>query len=169
MIPLGSEALFPARIFRFRIGAANVASDDLRMFAQFSERPFQIRDGESPVLPICQRVLRPETIEINRHVNISAAKIGHKNFEMFAPVALQNRTATLSIFHWAIVNPGMNLQPAFALTSAIRKNIVRPPALEISTAPDCDVLDVRELKRAVDPSAAAPFRRPNVPVRMIIE
>jgi hypothetical protein len=88
---------------------------------------------------------------------------------MFAPITLQDRPASLSIFHRAIVGPGMNFEPAFAFTSAIRKNIVRPPALEISAAPDCNVLNVRELKRAVDPSATAPFRRTNVPVRVIIK
>ena len=46
---------------------------------------------------------------------------------------------------------------------------MRPPTFEITTAPNGDVLDVRKLKRAIDPAAAAPFRRTNVPVRMIIK
>src|SRR5256885_8489190 len=88
---------------------------------------------------------------------------------MFAPVVLQDRTTTLSIFHWAIVGPRMNFQPALAFAGAIRKNIVRPPALEIPATPNCDALDMRKLERPVDPSAATPFRRANVPVRVIIK
>jgi len=63
----------------------------------------------------------------------------------------------------------MNFKPAYALAATVGKNIVRPPALEISAAPNGDVLDVRELKRTIDPAAAAPFRRTNIPVRMIIK
>src|SRR5207248_5761001 len=58
---------------------------------------------------------------------------------------------------------------ALAFAGAIRKNIVRPPALEIPATPNCDALDRRKLERPVDPSAATPFRRANVPVRVIIK
>src|SRR5260370_40766733 len=63
----------------------------------------------------------------------------------------------------------MNFKPAYALGQTVGKNIVRPPALEISAAPNSDMLNVRELQRAIDPAAAAPFRRTHIPVRMIIK
>ncbi|MEY2542680.1 MAG: hypothetical protein QOE81_141 [Verrucomicrobiota bacterium] len=63
----------------------------------------------------------------------------------------------------------MNFKPACAFTGAVRKNVMRPPALEISAAPDRDVLDLRKFERAIDPSAASPFRRTHIPVRVIIE
>src|SRR5712691_11248448 len=88
---------------------------------------------------------------------------------MVAPVFLQDRAATLSIFHRAIVGPGMNLQAAFALAAAIGENVVRPPAFKIPAAPDRDVLNVRELERAIDPAATTPFWRSNIPVGMIIK
>ena len=63
----------------------------------------------------------------------------------------------------------MNFESPFAFTSAVCENIVWPPALKIAAAPNRDVLDVRKLKRAIDPAAATPFRRSNVPVGMIIK
>src|SRR5207248_3966305 len=124
---------------------------------------FEIPGRKPSVLPICQRVLRPKTIEIDRNVNILVAEIGNKHFEMIAPIFLQDRTATLSIFDWAIVSPGMNFKPAHAFGAAVGKDIVRPPALEISAAPNRDVLDVHELERAIDPASTAPLWRTHVP------
>jgi hypothetical protein len=63
----------------------------------------------------------------------------------------------------------MNLKPSCAFTGPICKNVMRPPTLEISAAPDRDMLDLRKLKRAIDPSAASPFRRTHIPIWMIIE
>ena len=63
----------------------------------------------------------------------------------------------------------MNFEPAGALSFAVGENIVWPPAFEISTAPDRDVLHMRKLERAIDPTAAGPFRRRDRPVGMIIE
>jgi len=88
---------------------------------------------------------------------------------MVAPVVPQDRAATLSMFYRATVGPRMNFEPPFVFTSAVCENIVWPPALKIAAAPNRDVLDVRKLKRAIDPAAATPFRRSNVPVRMIIK
>src|ERR1700730_7843473 len=98
MVPFRSEALFPARILRFRVGTTNVAGYDSALFAQFGERPFEIGNRESPILPICHRILRPKTIEIDRDINILAAEIRSEHFELSAPVFLQDGTATLSIF-----------------------------------------------------------------------
>ena len=107
--------------------------------AQFPERPLEIPDHQSPILPICHRVICPKTIEIDRNVNILLAEIGDKQFEMVSPIFLQDRAATLSIFDWAIISPGMNFKPAFALGAPVGEDIVRPPALKIAAAPPRDV------------------------------
>jgi hypothetical protein len=55
------------------------------------------------------------------------------------------------------------------LRRTVREKVVRPPAFEISATPNRNVLNYRELQRAIDPSAAGPFRRRNRPVWMIIK
>ena len=63
----------------------------------------------------------------------------------------------------------MNFEFAGTLCAVIAKNIVRPPAFEIAAAPNAHALDVRKFQRAIDPAAAAPFWRADVPIRMIVE
>ena len=88
---------------------------------------------------------------------------------MFAPIVLQDCPGALSIFHRTLVSPGMNFKPALSFAAPIGKDIVRPPSFEISAAPNGDVLNIRELERAIDPAATAPLWRTDVPVRMIIK
>jgi len=169
MIPIGRELLFPARVLRFRIGSTNIAADDLCVPAQFFKRPLEVGHCESSALPIRHRIFRAQTIEIDCDVNIRAAKTSRKVFKLIAPVFAQDRSATLSIFHRPIVGPRMDFQSSAALSAAISKNIVRPPAFKISATPDRDALHMFELERAIDPTAASPARRSDRPVRMIIE
>ena len=169
MVPFRSEALFPTRVLWRRISAANVSGDNSRVFPQFFKRPFEVPNREPAILPIRNRVIDSKTIQIDRDVNIGAAKVGYEVFETAAPVLAQNRTLTLSVFHRAIIGPGMHFEPAATFGAAIRENVVRPPALEISAAPNRDMANVRQLERAIDPAAAAPLWGANVPVRMIIE
>src|SRR5437763_7922805 len=63
----------------------------------------------------------------------------------------------------------MNCERARALRFPISENLMRPPALEISAAPDRDVPNLWQLQCTIDPAAAAPARRPNIPIRMIIK
>jgi len=89
--------------------------------------------------------------------------------ELFSPVFAQDRSGTLSIFHRTIIGPGINFQFAVALSAAVGENVVGPPAFKIPAAPDRDVLQLLEFESAIDPAAADPFGRANVPVRMIVE
>src|SRR5580700_10958378 len=139
------------------------------MLVQFSKRPFKIGDSKVPVLPICESVIRSETIKIDRDVNIRAADFFRELLELFSPAFAQDRAGTLSIFHRTIIGPGMNFQVAVALSAAVGENVVGPPAFKISATPYRNVLQLLELQRAIDPAAAGPCRRPNVPVRMIVE
>ena len=169
MIPVRSELLFPARIPRLGVGAANVATDDPRGLPQFSERPLNIGNFESAILPIRRRIIRAQTIQVDCDVNVLVAQIRCELFELVTPILAQDRARALSIFDWPIVGPGMNFEPAGALRAAIRENVVRPPTFEISAAPNRDMLHMRQLERAINPTAARPFRRSDRPVRMIVE
>ena len=169
MVHFRGKSLLPARIDRFGKGSTNIARHDLRDRAQFSHRPEEICHRKPPAFPICDRFFAAKTIKIDRNINIGPTETSNEHFEMVAPIVPQDRAATLSMFHRAIVGPRMNFEPPFAFTSAVCENIVWPPALKIAAAPNRDVLDVRKLKRAIDPAAATPFRRSNVPVRMIIK
>lgn len=88
---------------------------------------------------------------------------------MFPPIVAQNRAATLSIFHRSLIGPGMNFQTAGAFRAAISKKLPRPPALKISTTPNADALHMWQFEHAIDPTAATPFRRAHVPVRVIVQ
>jgi len=88
---------------------------------------------------------------------------------MFPPILAQNRSAPLSIFHRPLIGPGMNFQTAGAFRAAISKKLSWPPALKIAAAPNADAPYMRELQRTIDPAAAAPLRRANVPIGMIVE
>ena len=63
----------------------------------------------------------------------------------------------------------MNLKIAIALRAAVPENLRRPPALEISAAPNADQLHMRKFERAIDPTATAPFRRAHIPIGVVIE
>lgn len=63
----------------------------------------------------------------------------------------------------------MDFEFSGALGAAIAEDLAGPPAFEITAAPDADLFNVRQIQGAVHPTAATPFGRANVPVRMIIE
>jgi hypothetical protein len=88
---------------------------------------------------------------------------------MLAPVVAQNGAATLLIFRGPSIRPWMNVKNACSLRATIAKQLVRPPAFKISATPNADAAHVRNFQRAIHPTAAAPFRRAHVPVRVIVE
>ena len=51
-----AKRLLPTRIFRRRIRAANVATNDTGRFAQFSKRPLKIGHREATALPVRHRL-----------------------------------------------------------------------------------------------------------------
>lgn len=86
MIPVRRELLSPARILPLRICATNIAADDLRVLAKFSEGPFKIAHCEAAVFPIGYRFVCAKTIEVDRDVNVRAAQIRGELFESFPPI-----------------------------------------------------------------------------------
>lgn len=63
----------------------------------------------------------------------------------------------------------MDFQAAGAFRAAVAEDLLRPPAFKISAAPDTDLLDMRKFKRAIHPTATAPFWRAHIPVWMVVE
>ena len=88
---------------------------------------------------------------------------------MIAPIATQDRSPPLPIFRRTIVGPGMYFESPVAFRAPIAKNLMRPPALEVAATPHAHAPHMREFQRTIDPAAAAPLRRANVPIGMIVE
>src|SRR5207244_8639813 len=63
----------------------------------------------------------------------------------------------------------MDHKRAGAFRFAISKKLMRQPTLEIPATPNRDLPDMRQLQRAIDPAAATPARRTDIPIGMIIE
>ena len=169
MIEFRSETLFAPRIFRRRIGAANVATDDPAGFAQPSKRPLKIGDREPAALPICHRLFNVQTIKIDRDVDISVSETLRKLLKTLAPILTKNCAPPLLVFAWSIVCPRMHFKNPGAFSAAVTEDLVRPPTFEISAAPNCYVLDLREFQPAIDPATASPFRGAHIPIWMIVE
>ena len=169
MVHFRGEPLFPARVSRLGKSAADVASNDGAFLAQFSQGPGKIDDGEAAIFPISHNFVGAQRIKIDRDVNIGASYAIDELFEMLAPIVSQDRAAPLSIFLRPIISPGMDFKLARAFRPAVAENLLRPPAFEISAAPDADLLNVRKLERAIHPTATAPFGRAHIPVGMVVE
>jgi len=169
MVHFRGEPLFPARVRRLGKSPADIAGNDGAFLAQLSQGPGKIDNGKAAILPIGHDFVGAQRIKIDRDVNIRASKTSHELFEMLAPIFSQNRAATLSIFRRPIVGPGMDFELARAFCPAVAENLLRPPAFEISAAPDADFLNVRKFERTVHPTATAPFWRAHIPVGMVVE
>ena len=169
MVYFRSEFLFPARVLRFGISTTNIAGDDVRSFAQFFQCPHKIANVEPAAFPIGHGFSCANTIEVDRNVELCSAETGGKVLEFPSPIFTQNCAATLSIFYRSIIRPRVHFKFARAFRAAIAENLVRPPAFKIAATPDAHALHMRKFERAINPTSATPFRRPNVPVGMVIE
>ena len=169
MVHFRSEFLFPARVLRLGISTTNIASYDARSFAQFFQCPDKIDNVEAAAFPIGYGFLCTNAIEVDRNVDMCSTETRGKVFEFPSPIVTQNCAATLSFFHRPIIRPRVHFKFARAFRATISENLVRPPAFEIAAAPHAHELHVRKFERAINPTSAAPFRRPNVPVGMIVE
>jgi len=169
MIEVCRESLFPARVNRRRVGPANIATDDPGVRSQRLQSPNHIGHVKSPVLPVCRRRLGAQTVEIDCHVNGACGDFGGELFEFCTPIIAPNGAATTLILRRSIVRPRMNIQPPLALRAAIPENLSRPPAFKITAAPNTNSFQLRKIKRAIQPIAATPFRRANIPIGMVVE
>src|SRR2546428_9219389 len=169
MIEFRSETLFPTRILRRRVGATNIASNNLRGLAQLPERPFKISNGEAASFPIRHCIAPIETVKIDRDVNVFSAGRFQKLVKVLAPIVTKDGAATAPIFQWPIVCPRMDLKNACAFGATVAENLVRPPAFEVAATPNAHTAHLRKFQCAIHPSAAAPFRRTHIPIGMIVE
>lgn len=169
MIHLGGEPLFSARVDRLRKRAANIAGHDAAVLAKFPQGPHKIDNCKPAVLPIGRRVFRAKTIEIDRDVNVRSLEISNEVREMRPPVLSQDRATSLAIFDRAIVGPGMDFEIAGTFGAPVSKKLIRPPTLKISATPHADTTHLWKFQGTIHPTAAAPFRRTNVPIGMIVE
>src|SRR5206468_6229581 len=169
MIEFRSEALFETRILRRRVGATNIASNNLRGLAQLPDRPFKISNGEAASFPIRHCIAPIETVKIDRDVNVFSAGRFQKLVKVLAPIITEDGAPALSIFYRTVVCPRMDLKNACAFGATVAENLVRPPAFKISATPNAHSAHLRKFQCAIHPSAAAPFRRTHIPIRMIVE
>lgn len=133
------------------------------------QSPSNIIEIKPSAFPICAGVIRRQTIQIDRNVNVRADQFVREFFKLFPPIFAQNRAATFLCARRPIVRPGMNRERPGVFRFAITKNLMRPPALKISAPPDFRMEDVRQFQCAIDPASATPTWRANVPVRMVIK
>src|SRR6266542_3743897 len=106
MVEFCGETLFETRVTWRRIGATNIASNNLRRLAQFLQRPLTICNREAPRLPIRHRLARIETIKIDCDVNIFPACCLQKLLKVLAPIIAQYRAAAFSMFiPWLKIDP----------------------------------------------------------------
>ena len=169
MIEFRSETLFAPRIFRWRIRAANVATDDPAGFTQPAERPLKIGDREPAVLPICHRLFDAQAIKIDGHIDIFVSEAVGKLLKTLTPILTKNCAPPLLIFGRPIVCPRMHFKNSSAFSATVPKNLVWPPAFEITAAPNCRMLDLRKFQRAIDPATTSPSRGAHIPIRMVVE
>lgn len=169
MIHFGSEPLLGPRVFGRGKRAADIAANDFRFRSQFRQRPRHVVESEPAALPIRDRVVGPQTIEIDRDIQVRSSEGLRELGEFRPPIPAHNSSAPILIRRRPLVRPRMNLQLAGSLCAPIAEELPRPPALEISATPDTGFLEERQFQSAIDPAAAAPAWRTNVPIRMIIE
>ena len=63
----------------------------------------------------------------------------------------------------------MHIKKSGAFRAAIAENLIWPPAFKIAATPNTRAQHIWEFQRAIDPSTAGPFRRPHIPIRMVVE
>src|SRR5262249_51466619 len=102
-------------------------------------------------------------------VDIFVNEAFRKLLKAFTPILAKDSSSSFPIFRRPIVRPRMHFKNSGAFSATVAENLVWPPAFEIGTAPNCHMLDVREFQCAIDPTAASPFRRAHIPIRMVVE
>ena len=169
MVHFRCEFLFPARVLRLGISTTDIAGDNARSFAEFFQCPDKIDNIEAAAFPIAHGFSCTNTIQVDCNVEICSIETRGKVFEFPSPVFTQNCAATSSIFHRSIVRPRMHFKNAVAFSATVAENLMWPPALEVTATPNTDASHLWKFERAIYPTSAAPSRRANVPVGMVIK
>lgn len=170
MVYSRGKPLFRSRVDRWRKCPANIARRDPNIRgAQLREGPRDISCGEPSALPVRNGLVGPQAIKIDRDIHVRSTQFSGEVLEMVTPIRAQDRAAASLVGTRTIIRPRVYIEPSRTLRAPIPEKLVRPPALEIPAAPDADFSYVGKFERPVDPSAAGPTRRAQIPVRMIVE
>ena len=168
MIELGSEALFSSGVSRRGKRAADITGDYARGICVIRAMPIPDLHRESAAFPIGHRLFRAQTIEIDRDVNGFAGEFLGEAKETPLPILPNDRAATLARRGRAIVGPRSNFKRPSRSAPGSQKYCVAT-RFQNSRSPIRSLSHVRKFERAIHPAAAAPFRRTNVPIGMIVE
>ena len=151
-----------------RPAAAEIAADDLHFFQQRPQGPDEIVAGEAAVLPIRDGLAGDKTIQVDGDVNFVAMTALHP-FEKLGLPRFWGQWIEIESVMDAFAFPGINEEPVGFGRAPISEKPPGEAALKVAATPDADVFDAGIFERAIDPGAARPFRRPDIPIGMIVE
>jgi hypothetical protein len=170
VIHIRGETLLAPRIPRRGKGPADIAAKNLRARgAQLRQRPLDVCQGEAAALPIGHGVLRPQTIKVDRDIEIRPVQRADELLETLPPVSTEDHSGSSSIGGRPAIRPGVDLQSSGPFRATIAEQPARPPALEIPAAPHAHFFHEWQFERPIHPAATAPVRRTHIPIRMIVE
>ena len=127
------------------------------------------RGGEEAAFPIGDGLAGAEAIEIDGDIDALAGEGAGEAGEGGPPVVIGEGGPALAGGAADAVAPREDFEAARGEGIAVAEEAVGPVELEIAAAPDRGASDMGELEGAVDPAAAAPIGRADVPIGMIIE
>ena len=168
MVEPAGEFLENRLIAGTRPTAAEIAADDLHLFPQRPQRPDEIVAGEAAVLPIREGLAGGETIHVDGDVDLVVVMVVQPIHKQGFPVSYPQWIEVGGITN-APLPPGINNESMGLGRAPIAEKPPRKVALETAATPDADAFDAGIFQRAIDPRAARPIRRADVPVGMIVE
>ncbi len=172
MVEARSQGLRAAREFRGRPRAAEIGPHDVRMGSEFRDGPNEIARRKLTAFPVCDGLVLAQAIQVDRKIQTPSRQPPRKRPEAIAPVRGTHRGGqqlglAASV---AVIGPRMHLQASTAQGPMICKEAGRPPIFEATQSPDaCQGERGRQIQCAIDPAAARPTGRPNIPIRMIVK
>ena len=169
MIHPGGEPLFCARVFRRGKRPADIAANDFRFRPQLRQRPRHVVNGKAAALPIRDRVVRAQAIQIDGDVQVRSSQGVRELGELCPPICTHYSSAPILVRRRPVVRPGMNFQFTASFGPPVSEELSRPPAFEIPATPDANLLDEGKFECTIDPATATPAGRAHVPIRMVIE
>ena len=169
MIKPAAEPLLEAGMPREGPGAADIAAHDIGAGPQFIERPRDIAGGEETRLPIGHGFARAQAIHIHGDIDALAGEGADEAGESGAPAVIGDAGPALAGGAADALAPRVDLKAAGGEGFPVAKEAVGPVEFKIAAAPDGRAGDLWKLQSPVDPAAAAPVRRANIPIGVVIE
>ena len=168
MVKPSGEFLESRAVAGTRPAAAEIAADDFDFFPQDLEGPHEVVTGEASIFPIRDSFAGDKTIQVDGDVDFVAMPALDPFEELGSPRFLGERIEVERVVE-ALAFPGINEEPVRLGRVAISEKPPGKAALEVAATQDADAFDEGIFERAIDPGAARPFRRANVPVGMVVK